>query len=161
MPLIIENDILSNVEGIICHQVNCFHIGKGLAKDIINIYPIVKTEYDNFVNKYEHSKSLLGKTLYVPINDSLIIANLFGQYNYGNDGALYTNYRKLYECLEDVRYQAERLQKNVHIPYGIGCGYGGGEWKYILSEIERVFDGYSNNSPGISCNCYIEKKPEV
>lgn len=154
MLLIIENDILSETSGILCHQVNCFKMGKGLAKDIIDKYPIVKTEYNKIINQYNNDKkSLLGNVLYIFVNDHITVANLFGQYNYGNDGVLYTDYQKLEECFKDVESYARKINKNVLIPYGIGCGLGGGEWKYVFHLLEKIFHDSS-------VTCYINKKLE-
>lgn len=153
MVQIIEKNILTNKDGIICHQVNCFKIGKGLAKYIINMYPIVKFEYDKTVKQYNNDKNiLLGETLYVPITEGLTIANLFSQYNYGNDGELYTYYNFLTKCLEDVKFRARLMNKDIHIPYMIGCGLGGGKWDYVYDIINNIF---KDNS---SINCFINKK---
>ena len=152
---IIERNILDNTSGIICHQVNCFAMGKGLAKDIKEKYPIVYEEYTRIINQYRNnSRILLGEVLYVPIDESLVVANLFAQYKYRkyNDKTpvRYTDYSFLYSCLEDVKDFALRVNKDVHLPFEIGCGLGGGSWDIVFSIIGEIFNG-------IDINCYINK----
>ena len=156
MIKIIERDILNNTSGIICHQVNCFAMGKGLAGDIRRKHPVVYEEYINTLNRDKHNlKALLGCVLYVPIDDSLIIANLFGQYNYrrsnDNTSVRYTDYTMLSFCLDDVKEYALRVNKDVHIPFEIGCGLGGGSWYIVSHIIHETF--FKTN-----INCYINKK---
>ncbi len=152
---IIERNILNNTNGIICHQVNCFTMGKGLALDIKRKYPIVYEEYINTLNHNKNNRvSLLGGVLYVPVNNDLIIGNLFAQYYYkiyNDDPSIqYTDYTMLSFCLDDVKKYALSVNKDVHIPFGIGCKLGGGDWD-IVSRI--IYDIFSNTS----INCYINK----
>jgi len=152
---IIERNILNNTSGIICHQVNCFAMGKGLAGDIRRKYPVVYEEYINTLNRDKHNlKALLGCVLYVPINESLIIANLFGQYNYkkyyDDSSVRYTDYPMLSFCLDDVREYALKVNKDVHIPFEIGCGLGGGDWSTVFYIINETFSK-------TNINCYINK----
>ncbi|MCK9308828.1 MAG: Appr-1-p processing protein [Candidatus Cloacimonetes bacterium] len=152
---IIERNILNNTSGIICHQVNCFTMGKGLAGDIRIKYPIV---YEEFINTLNQNKSnlvsLLGGVLYVPVNESLVIANLFAQYNYrkynDNSSFKYTDYTMLSFCLDDVKNYALKVSKDVHIPFEIGCGLGGGNWNIVYSIIDKIFSE-------TNINCYINK----
>jgi len=133
----IYKDILSIKSGIVCHQVNCKGImGKGLALDIKNKYPSVHTAYLNRCISHD-SKDLLGHVLlsFIP-ETSLIIASLFGQENYGSDGKLYTDYKALEKCLEFLARYFSKM--NVYIPYKIGCGLGGGDWKIVSKIISDI-----------------------
>ncbi len=156
---IIERDILDNTNGIICHQVNCFAMGKGLALDIKRKYPIVYNEYINTLNHNKNSRvSLLGGVLYVHINESLVIGNLFAQYRYkiySDDPSIrYTDYTMLSFCLNDVKKYAIRMNKDVHIPFEIGCGLGGGDWNTVSNIIQETFSR-------TNINCYINKYQKI
>jgi len=151
----IERDILNNTSGIICHQVNCFAMGKGLAKDIKEKYPVVYEEYIKTITGLNDISrhSLLGGVLYVPINSSLTIANLFGQYKYKqyNDiQSVYTDYTALSSCLSNIKDYVLITGMDVHIPYEIGCGLGGGSWDNVYSIIEKIFTR-------TDINCFINR----
>ena len=112
----------------------------GLAKEIKTVYPEVYTIYRNW---FENNYLSLGQLCCVPINNpnnSLWIANLCGQYNYGRSGC-YTSYDALTVALQALanfisqRYILRDLP--VYIPYNMGCGLAGGDWsrvKQIISE---------------------------
>jgi O-acetyl-ADP-ribose deacetylase (regulator of RNase III) len=133
---IINQDILEIEEGIICHQVNCQGVmGSGLALAIKNKWPQVYEDYSLVVQCYKKtSVSLLGHVDISGINENLYVANLFGQDNYGK--GLQTNYVALSIALTKVYLRACSLNTRVYIPYKIGCGLGGGDWKRVTDIIE-------------------------
>ncbi len=91
-------------------------------------------------------KHLLWRMQIVSINDSqtIFIANLFGQFGAGNDGAQYTQYPALQEALFQLREYALEKYFNIAIPYGIGCGLGGGNWNFVFGMIEDIFKDCSD-----------------
>lgn len=143
MITIVKGNILDAKEDIICQQVNCRGMmGSGLAKQIVNKYPEIYAPY----KKYSRTTLIadqLGSVFYVKTSDGKIIANLFGQIDYGIDKQ-YTDYEALNKALQTLRADIisdGSMNYSIAIPYGIGCGLGGGEWLVVSDIIERVFEG--------------------
>lgn len=142
MVEVYNGDVFDSGADIICHQTNCRGVmGAGIARQIKKRYPWAYKQYKAQCDKY-NSSDLLGTCfLSVDYRDtkSPVIANLFGQVDYGTD--------KQYTDLENGLFPALRhlheFMKNselhhLAIPYGIGCGLGGANWddvyNFILSE---------------------------
>ena len=125
---ILYEDILSSNADIIVQQVNCKGVmGAGLAKSIKTKYPIVFEKYSKCFEKVS-GKELLGKIQIVPVSKTQAVANLFAQEAYGNDHKLYTNYQALKRGLDIL----SKKDCTVAIPYGLGCGLGGGDWDKVV-----------------------------
>jgi hypothetical protein len=94
---------------------------------------------------------LLGTCLISIVEHDKMICNLFGQYNYGRNGT-YTNVSCLsssviamIKMLESIYNVEDKTHSQfvIAIPYGIGCGLGGGNWeeiKEMLENIERTYN---------------------
>jgi len=135
---IIDGDILQAKEGIICHQVNCKGVmGSGLAKQIKEKYPEAYKEYLALCTKYTHYEPL-GSVQFVNCHDGKIIANIFGQRNYGR-GSKQTDYDALEHGLLQLYDLSKQEGLTVAIPFNIGCGLAGGSWPFVYSMIEEVF----------------------
>ena len=135
----VKGNILEATEDVICHQVNCMGImGGGLALKIKNKYPEVYKEYKDFCKK---SRQVLGNVCPVICHDGKIIANLFGQYDYGRDKQ-YTNYEALEESLQNLFFLIKPFKSTIAIPYKLGCGLAGGNWNIVYGIIEKVFEDY-------------------
>ena len=155
MIKVINGNILNCAENILCHQVNCMGVmGAGLAKQIRNNYPKVYSEYIKLLQwaKEEYERGLsknkypLGSVQFVRIDDKKVVANIFGQLNYGRDKR-YTNYEALqkgfYGVLEAVTWDNSKMKGySIAIPYGIGCSLAGGDWNVVYKIIEKVFNDY-------------------
>lgn len=145
--------------GIICHQVNCKGVmGAGLAKSIADTYPNVLKSYKDFCGKFNYSEDLLGKTLFETVSYDinykpiLIIANIFGQFDYG----IYkqqTDYEALKYGLQQVQHVSETFNLDVYIPFKIGCGLGGGDWNIVKNIIKEIFSETNQK-------CYLIKLEE-
>ena len=130
---IIQGNILSATNSIICQQVNCQGVmGAGLAKQIRDKYPTVYTQY-----KRDVTPNSLGTCLFVPVPDGNIIANLYAQFNYGRGGR-YTDYDALTKCLTRVAQVSKERNIPVALPYNIGCGLAGGDWNVVYSIIQQT-----------------------
>lgn len=138
MSKIIKGDITSIKKGIIVHQVNCQNaMGSGVAKALYTKYPQVKNEFHKLATKQGllYPTDRLGVLQEVKVNDDLSIYNSFSQLNYGtigkhtNEPLLVNNICKVAETNKD---------KEVYIPYLIGCGLGGGDWKTIYNGIKHI-----------------------
>ena len=136
MVSIVCSDLLTSYCEVIAHQVNCKGVmGAGLAKQIRSRYPDVYTSYKKACNT---QTDLLGKVQLVATPDCRV-ANLFSQSDYGT-GKCYTNYEALATCLTKLRYRMEVLGlKSLGLPYGLGCGLAGGNWKIVYEIIKDVF----------------------
>jgi hypothetical protein len=127
----IDGDILDVQSGIICHQVNCKRVANaGLAKQIRNKYP---EWYKDFMQVYA---PYLGGVRLFPVRAGLWIASLYAQTQYGHVGR-FTNYVAMRTCLTKLANNIPDPNLNVYIPYGIGCGLGGGDWHIVYRIIEN------------------------
>lgn len=140
--LIINKDITTVDNGIIAHQVNCTnHIGSGVAKALIQKWPMVKSEYHSWCNQFG-TQNILGHVQLLVINSGLYIANNFSQKDKGYDGKLYTNYEAVRKCFETLNTMNTTLYKTqIYIPFGYGCCLGGGDWNIIESIVDEVCPG--------------------
>lgn len=137
-------DILTPVEDagkemvIVCHQVNCKGVmGAGLAKQVKSKFPGV---YDLYKEKCDAFKmENLGTVQLCSCLEEggYIIANVFSQSGYGRTG-LYTDYKALRKAFSSLR---EFDNTVIRIPYKMGCGLGGGDWKTVKQIIyEELID---------------------
>jgi O-acetyl-ADP-ribose deacetylase (regulator of RNase III) len=135
-----SGNVLDASENIICQQVNCRGVmGAGLAKQIRNKYPEVYDQYAEYCRK-RPSSNLLGTFLPIYVSDGKIIANLFGQNNYGTKPERYIHYTSLITAFRGLAKFALLDNKSIAIPYGLGCGLAGGNWNAVFSIIEETLD---------------------
>ena len=140
-----SGNIINAAEDIICHQVNCLGImGGGLALQIKNKYPEVFKAYKEFCPR-QKTEQMLGQTQIVACHDGKYIANIFGQNECGwgkqqtDYDALAQGFNRLFSAVtNDSKYS----DKSIAIPYGIGCGLGGGDWNEVLKIIEKSIKAY-------------------
>lgn len=139
MVKIVVGDLLNAAEDIIVQQVNCRSaMGSGLAKAIYTRWPEVKTEYHEFCRK-STPFDLLGKVQFIPVVPNKIIANVFGQLDYGRTaGKTFTNYTALTNAFNQIRTQYH--DKSLAFPYKFGCGLAKGNWKIVYNMICTYFD---------------------
>ena len=128
-------NILNIKNGIICHQVNAMgKMGAGLALDIRKKWPIV---YKDYMIAYNEGNLKLGNVIFTKIEKcNIIIASCVGQKFYGKKGK-HTIYRAVEKYLEKVEIKSKELQLPVHLPYKIGCGLAGGNWKIVERMIKE------------------------
>lgn len=129
-------DVLDTDTELIAHQVNCKGVmGAGLARQIRTQFPNVYEAYRKACNSVTNSSDLLGK---IQIKQGVV--NLFAQDGYGTDKQ-YTDYKALETCLYKLAlYMTEHKMKTLALPYGLGCGLGGGNWDTVHKIIERAFN---------------------
>lgn len=156
MAIIIkQGNILNAVENIIGHQVNGIGVmGSGLAKQIRNQYPHVYRAYREFTLKADKPEQLLGINLMLypsgrrlhndehPHKGIKIFANLFGQARISRHKKM-TDEQALRQALEQLAAYAKEYNLSVALPYGIGCGLGGGDWNVVYDIIDDVFQDHS------------------
>lgn len=133
---IINGDITSIKKGVIIHQVNNKKVmGAGVAKAIRNKYP---EHYED----YKSSNLAMG-SLVVTMTSSVAIIGFVSQNGYGNrftsKGKIFTDYVAFEACCKKIaKVKKELPNVDFYMPYLIGCGFGGGDWKVISEIIERV-----------------------
>ena len=136
---IVDGSLLDATEDILCHQVNCQGVmGSGIALALRNKYPNLYDCYNHFC-VYCNKVHALGGAQFVEQEDGHIIANLFGQYNYGRENIIYTDYTELEVAFVRTREYALANNLSIAMPYKIGCGLANGNWDIVYQIIERVF----------------------
>lgn len=143
----VNGDIFLTYGDILVHQVNCQgKIGYGIAGQIIDRYPIVEKSFKEFSKTYGTGKRCLGMVDLIFVgwgHNESIIANLYGQNQYGNSkktGLCYTSYEDLELGLLKIESFARKNNLSVKIPYGMSCGLAGGSWNKVYGIIKHIFE---------------------
>jgi len=138
---VINKDILTVRRGIICHQCNCIGaMGAGLAKQIRDRWPHIYADYRKAI---EQGELKLGGCRIAEAQPGIYIAHLAGQYGLGrrkfNRPA--TDYLALSSALNELNRQINGsyvlMRMPIYIPFGIGCGLGGGDWEEVVKLLEE------------------------
>jgi len=134
----INGDITDIKFGFVCHQVNCQgKMGAGVALAIRRKWPIA---YNEYMAAHDKKELQLGNVIFATVSPDLCVAHLCGQDRYGYKG-VFTNYDALHKAIchvSEVRGESiERMHVPipVYFPKGMGCGFGGGDWKTVSSII--------------------------
>ncbi len=158
----VNGDILNTKADIIVQSVNHRGVmGSGLAKQIKNMYPEIINGYVHICNTSTF-RSIMNSGLvyfYTAFNKDgsfRQIASVFGQENYGTDRR-HTNYLSLMNGIAWVFEYAESQGYSVAIPYGIGCGLGGGSWEIVLMMLRDTLKYYPELKVYIYKNSPLDK----
>lgn len=149
--IIMEGNLLHTPIQIIAHQVNCRSImNAGVARQIKDLYPEVYRAYVDFTRDYSelNDEVPLGRCfVQETANGEHIVFNVFGQDSYGRYKQ-YTVYDALRKgFIEGIRWVRDEyhkgeyygmLQLTIAIPYKIGCGLAGGDWKVVKKILEEI-----------------------
>ena len=130
---------------VFVHQCNCQNVmKKGIAKAISTAYPEV-ARADNATKAGDRAK--LGTYTYARVKDNVVIANAYGQYNYGwlnplDSNGRQTDYIALQKALTAIRddFANESTQPVAfYLPRAIGSGLAKGNYNTIRNILEEVF----------------------
>ena len=130
---------------VFIHQCNAHNnLGKGIAKAISTAYPEV-ARADNATQAGDRAK--LGTYTYARVKDNVVIANAYGQYNYGwlnplDSTGRQTDYIALQKALTAIRddFANESTQPVAfYLPRAIGSGLAKGNYNTIRNILEEVF----------------------
>lgn len=144
MPIINKNIVESDAP-VIIHQVNCCKgFGSGVAKAIKEKWQVVADKHlaacEANAAKGLPTSALLGKIQPVTVWENKVIINMFAQDKFGYDGAKYTSYDALDECLKKVRkYCDEHGVKKIALPYKMSSDRGGADWSVVVALIASSF----------------------
>ena len=64
---------------------------------------------------------------------------MFAQVNFGTKQQQ-TDYAALGKCFEEVAAKAKKWNASVAMPYMVGCGRGGGNWRVVSAMLEECFE---------------------
>lgn len=139
-----DGSILDCDERVVVQSVNHKQVmGAGLAKQIRDKYPGIYDGYVKYCKMYDFPHIRHYGYIYKYFaDDGKIICCVFGQENYGRDKK-YTDYEALRNGLVSVKdFNSAFWFSDIAIPYGIGCGLAGGDWKVVSKIIDDVFYNY-------------------
>ena len=130
---------------VLVQSCNCQNVmGKGIAKAISTAYPEV-ARADNATQAGDKAK--LGTYTYARVKENVVIANAYGQYNYGwlnplDSNGRQTDYEALRKSLTAIRDDfASRSPHPIvfYIPLMIGAGNAKGNYNIIRPIVEEIF----------------------
>lgn len=137
----IKKDISTIDHGLIVHGVNCQGVmSSGVAGALRKKYPIIFDKYKVICEK-QSSDLLLGTVGFVDIKPRLVIANLFSQEYYGNDGKVYANLLAIKKGFTECMFYAIKNNLELFIPL-IGCGLGGLKWQDVEYALKTAVADY-------------------
>ena len=149
MLCICKGNLLNSDCDVIAHQVNCQSVmGAGIALQIKEKYPTSYIEYLEDDRKPSHK---LGNTLCCKLDkQDNYLFHLYGQLRYGRN-ELFTDYIAFESSVRQMIGQIKTIESlinkslKVGLPYGIGCGLAGGDWKIIQPLLNKIsFDSKTN-----------------
>lgn len=137
---VVYADIFTTTMDVIVHQVNCMgRMNSDIARDIRNRYPSHYFDYKTMCNTATYPTDLLGNVVVSKQYIGSDVAGLFGQLKYGKIGK-FTDYDALqkafHKLIDMYGYNA------IAVPYGIGCGLGGGDWNTVYHIIKGIHESY-------------------
>lgn len=130
---------------VFVHASNCFNtMGKGIAKAISTAYPEV-ARADNATKAGDKAK--LGTYSYARVKENVVVANAYGQYNYGwlnplDSNGRQTDYEALRKSLTAVRDDFTGRSTHpviFYVPLMIGASNAKGNPKIIQPMVKEIF----------------------
>lgn len=156
MIIFLDNSNLMDVtHGIIAHGCNAKGVmGSGVAKQIKTKYHAAYLAYLHDLDKLaELNLPIVGSTGFVRVTRDVVVANMITQEYYGSDGRQYVSYKAIRDTMTDVLNQSKKFELDVHIPYMVGAGLGGGD----LATIKTIYEECSK-AAGKNIYCHIFPK---
>lgn len=151
----LSGNLFTSPARVRCHQVNCRGVmGSGIAREARQRYPDMFAEYQ--MRCAANGRANLGSVQFYEAPDGTILANLFGQDNFGTGKQ--TDEQALYRAMETVKAFAVERHCSVGFPEKIGCDRGGGDWAVVSAYIESLFG--ASDDP----DCYLvsfQPKPQT
>ena len=142
---IVNGNLLDTTAPVIIHQTNCCKgFGSGVAKAIRDKWPLVAEKHMLACQVNEElgkpTSELLGKIQAVSVDKNKVVINMYAQDHFGYDGARYTSYDALDDCLNKVkRYCLEHKFNRIALPYKMSSVRGGADWDVVQAMIAAAF----------------------
>ena len=142
---IVNGNLLDTTAPVIIHQTNCCKgFGSGVAKAIRDKWPLVAEKHMLACQVNEElgkpTSELLGKIQAVSVDKNKVVINMYAQDHFGYDGARYTSYDALDDCLNKVKkYCIEHKFNRIALPYKMSSVRGGADWDVVQAMIAAVF----------------------
>lgn len=149
----INHDVTNTVRGVVAHGVNCQGVmGSGVALSIKKKWPIAFERYHSTVKNFrEPKRDLLGLAQLVNVGhpmidepNSLFVANMFTQEDYGRDGRVYASPIAIQKALDSVMSFCRGSKLDLYMPW-VGCGLGGLQRNVVQRIIEQKQDEFGIN----------------
>jgi hypothetical protein len=153
-----NGNLLKSDCDIIAHCCNCQGgFGSGIAGQIRKEFPYAYEAFklDNRDSKDKFGTYSLGLSDYsarpITVSKQYDFFNLYGQFDYGYDNKQYVSYEALLSSMimmmEKIIDWKSLSTKNFKIgmPYLIGCGLAGGDWKTVEELILNVSCQFSTD----------------
>ncbi len=142
---IIEGDITEIKCQYIVHQCNATHNRNfGLSSSISKKFPYANLYCGKFAQKSREP----GTNIVRGEGDQQKIIALIAQVNQGKpDGKTETGLTReqlFFDCMQQLATIPDI--KEIALPYGIGCGYAGGNWK----NYHKIIEEFSAKNPNIN-----------
>jgi O-acetyl-ADP-ribose deacetylase (regulator of RNase III) len=132
----INGNLLDANEPYILHQCNCVsENAKALAEQIFKKYPYSNT-YSKRVHGIKSTYGIPGTIDICTDTNNKTIINAYAQIYPSTAKYDDTQHKRLTwfrECLDHVRH---KNINNIAMPYNIGCGAAGGDWKQYYEILE-------------------------
>ncbi len=118
---------------VVGHQVNTRgQMSHGLARQIRERYPLAYTAYRDALR--DHTL-VLGGICPVEVAPDHWIVHMAGQRRAHGWPRQKTDYVALTRALVALNDRSARDERTVALPYGLGCGLGGGQWPVVSALI--------------------------
>ena len=143
---IVNGNLLDTTAPVIIHQTNCCKgFGSGVAKAIRDKWPLVAEKHMLACQVNEElgkpTSELLGKIQAVSVDKNKVVINMYAQDHFGYDGARYTSYDALDDCLNKVKkYCIEHKFNRIALPYKMSSVRGGANWEVVQALIKANFE---------------------
>lgn len=127
------------------HQVNAEgKYNAGVSRDIRTVFPL---SFYTYRQAYGEGKLVMGECILKPVTDSVSVGHLVGQPRVRRyRGEVVTSVPHLLLATEKFIDQLNIVGNHPRIllPYGIGCGLGGANWKEVQPQMEAILYKYGN-----------------
>lgn len=140
-----NGDLTEHKAQVLAHQVNCRGVMcSGVAKALRAKYPEIFLPYKKLCDTQEKPGDMLGTAQLIPTRQRNIVANLFGQLNYGTH-IKQTDYDALKSAFASLHNQMiQKSLTSVAIPFKIGCDLAGGDWNTVEQIVADEFKDDTN-----------------
>lgn len=112
--------------------------GAGIAKQIKRVYPEAYKVDRGYIYPIG-SKKRLGGFSCTDLDNDVVVFNMYSQFHYGRGKQ--TDYGAFEDALRVILITLNHSSKGflkIGMPYGIGCGLAGGDWKIVEGIISKL-----------------------